>query len=107
MQSIRNGVRLTIHCRDYYTETEQFASQKGLWDDFQANIDCLINLAKNFNAELHIYKDFDPHSFTFALFRDGDLKYNGGIIYHPIDAPDNSHSVEVCPSNKNHWSIHT
>lgn len=60
-----------------------------------------------------LYGDFAEASMQFVMKKpDGkggwQFWFNGGLIFHPgSSGPDVSLSVELCGSDKPHWSIHT
>lgn len=62
--------------------------------------------------EVFLYPDWAPMSLAFQLKWNGNYDMNGGFIFHGVhDGGGNggapTFSVELNPSTKSHWSIHT
>lgn len=52
-----------------------------------------------------VHPDCDEDSFYFRVYlEDGSFDIDGGIIKH---GASRTHSVELCPQNGVHWSMHT
>jgi len=63
-------------------------------------------LLRGYDAdELVLRKDSVPNSFDFAMRRNGGLVFNGGIICHGQGVE--TFSMELCPAQGVHFSIHT
>jgi hypothetical protein len=112
------GLMLSICCPAYFEKVKAEATQRGLMADLQDQLDYLANYAcHDDDAEktrCQLHKDFAPLSFEFVMERrdtqNSPYKYwfNGGLIFHPGPGePDNTFAVELSPSQKPHWSVHT
>jgi len=104
--------KLVIHCQDHFNEALAFSMQnisEG-HHTLEANVRQL--LAGGYDGdELHLYKDFAPHSFTFSFHTPDSTATNGfrlglsgGIILHGLGE---TFSVELQAPSTLHYSIHT
>lgn len=100
----------------YYEKVVAEAKKRGCMEQLQEKLDYLANYAcqeDSENTRCELYNDFAPLSFSFVMYRkevDGEYerRFNGGLIFHPgATGPDKSLSVELNPSDKPHWSVHT
>jgi len=69
-------------------------------------LESLNRIANNSGDAAVLYEDFVKHSFYFVLYdeKTGAKDFNGGIILHGYQE---TLAVELNPSNKPHYSIHT
>lgn len=108
---------LLIVNEDHFNKVKAKAEEMGLMPDLQEKLDYLASYADHGDygkVRCKLGWDFAPLSFAFVMERQENgtdtWKYwfNGGLIFHPGRlGPDESLSVELCQSNKPHWSVHT
>ena len=95
---------LVIVDQDYVATVLAWAKSQSLAEQLQAQLDRLGSY-----AECHLGKDFAPHSFSFAVYRDGQFLFNGGLIYQgpeqPADGSPPSFTVSLAEGTG--WFIHT
>jgi hypothetical protein len=98
---------LTILDQDHFEKVKAFAERVGLADQLQRQLDYLG--ANDGAREIKLGRDFAPHSFTFAMYRDGKYLFNGGLIYQGPDCPaDGSFpSLTVSLATGTGWFAHT
>lgn len=78
--------------------------------DYLRNFSCSKPGADDGRFDIELGWDFAKWSFSIRWFskETHNLAFNGGLIFHPgAMGPDSSLSVELCPSDEPHWSVHT
>lgn len=89
----------------------EFAQENKISEQFMQVLSrFLLHLSNGFSVEL--YSDSAPYSLYFVVKRNGELSFNGGVIYHgPHDnggsGQSPTFSVSMDNDTKPHWSIHT
>jgi hypothetical protein len=102
---------ITDHTNGKLNEMVEFADKNKLTDELWLTLSRFFRYLSNGNNVI-LAPDFAPMSLTFAV-KDGErMVLNGGFIYHgPTDfekmTAEQTYSVELNPSSKPHWSIHT
>lgn len=102
---------MEIKCKERLAEAT--ARAKALGDHTLAR--CLSHLRQmevNMGGLLTLADDFAPLSFYWFIRREGEVIYNGGIIFHgPHDGGGDggapTFSVSLDRSTAPRWSIHT
>ena len=95
---------ITDHTNGKLNEMVEFADKNKLTDELWLTLSRFFRYLSNGNNVI-LAPDFAPMSLTFAV-KDGDrVILNGGFIYHGPNV--NNFSIELNPSDKPHWSIHT
>lgn len=90
---------------------KQFARENHLAREFVTTFS-RFKLYEKRGYEVFLYPDWAPMSLAFLLKWKGVNNMNGGFIFHGVhDGGGNggapTFSVELNPSTKSHWSIHT
>ncbi len=111
---------LNILNQEHFDVVKAEAEKLGLMDDLQKQLDYLATYANHGGygeVRCNLGWDFAPLSFSFTMqTRKKDTTqewkhwFSGGLIFHSGKswsggAP--AFSVELCPSDKPHWSVHT
>jgi Domain of unknown function (DUF4120) len=100
---------LTILNQAHFDKVKAFAEQVGLADQLQRRLDWLSHYGAFEEYECRMGRDFAPHSFSFAMFKDGKYSFRGGLIYQGPDSPaDGSFpSLTVSLASGTGWFVHT
>lgn len=93
---------MIIRCQEYYDEVVKRAEEMND-KTLQECLERLKRWEQRDNTEIYLYKDCDPLSFYFEMYRNGKRVMNGGVIYH--GKPDQSHSFTMNPEIG--WQTHT
>ena len=97
---------------NYFAEVMQFALASGCADKLTERLSYLSQYHEGENT-CHIYKDWAPHSFAFAMKKpDSSFWFNGGLIYsgpgQPLDGSAPALTVGIgIDSSRHGWSVHT
>jgi hypothetical protein len=109
-------------CIEKLNKARELADSLGCREQLEAKINYLEHYGEDYEGGesfrpsptlCKLYADFAPHSFFFlmqGLGQDGKYRdmFSGGLIYHPgIGEADKSLSVQLNPSDKPEWQIHT
>lgn len=121
---------LSIRDYEHFDKVMTKAQKMGLEEDLKQKLNYLEHYRGD-ECVCILFPDWAPLSFEFVLYHieekwQPDLKredptlkrepekfgkrwFNGGLIYHgPVDGKyTDPLSVEINPSNRPHWSIHT
>jgi hypothetical protein len=106
--------RLRIADEVHFKKVEDFAASIGKLSAFYDAILRLVGEGVYFGkpARVELFQDFAPASFDFTIAADGQIRMNGGLIFHgPHDgwgsgaAP--SFSVSLSDSREARWETHT
>lgn len=100
--------KVNIECKEEFREAINFARKNKLRQNFKNKIHALNCFKRRYNSDftLHIGADSCEHSFLFTFYNEAENArgLNGGLILHGLQE---TFSVELCPKNGPHWSIHT
>jgi len=102
---------LDVRCQEALDEAKTFAKSLGALENLEEQIAHLEKIGTNMKASsIVITKDFAEHGFNWAIIRDGECVYNGGLLFCPPGdwggGPPNF-SVNIDPSSKPEWRIHS
>lgn len=78
--------------------------------DYLRNFSCSKPGANDGRFNVELGWDFAKWSFSvlWVSKASGKPAFHGGLIFHPgSTGPDSSLSMELCPSDEPHWSVHT
>ncbi len=75
---------LVIKCQEHYDKVVAWAHQNYCLEKLKEKLDYLTTYADS-KCVCELYSDFAPHSFEFAIIKDGKFWFNGGLIYHEFD----------------------
>lgn len=103
-------VRLNFVCEDsYLADVLAFAQRTKQLDNLLEKFEYLDNYADRKCVTI-IGTDFAPYSFSFCIKRDGEVWFNGGMIYHGDHDGYGSGSAptfSVTLDKATGWRIHT
>ena len=102
--------RFSVEDTEYVVEVCRFAEQVGKVDSLQQCFDRLQRFGDNYCGTVFLGRDFAPYSFSFGIRAAGQMKLNGGVIFHGAhdnggDGSAPTYSVSLEPHDG--WSIHT
>lgn len=107
MQQVPEYPHVYFSNLDHYKEALAVAQKLGgeAFESFKQQFESLERICANWNDTAEVHPDFVQHSFYFRMYQsDGKSGMDGGIILHGLGE---TFSVELCPPEGVHWSMHT
>ncbi len=103
---------IKIEDPEHFAQVMEFAVHNKCVEALTKRLDYLAHYGEGNNV-CHVYKDWAPNSFAFAMKKpDSDFWFNGGLIYsgpgQPLDGSAPALTVGIGVDSSVHgWSVHT